>query len=1145
MSDWQDWNISKDGRGMISASAGTGKTFTIAVLFVRLILERGLLPDQIVVTTFTNAAVAELSERLRARIHGALVAARAEKLPEDDGKDPLLSWLIGRWQDEAMRAKDRKQLLAAWSAMDRAPILTLHGFCSKLIGEYPLLVGAPLEPTPLMGEPTVVEEIADDIWRRHTQNGSAGAFLDAFATRGRLKDRLAVVLKPELQLAEVEEGELADYLKSATGKKAVKQLRDIVENKLTWFASNRKVRTGSPALLDWLTALQNGQWNAVTFDPADFAADKWPGAVLKAHREDAEKSLNFDLFDELAEQITAQREAEVALVDHEAREQYATYMETRNVTTFSQMIYRVFEVLHRNDANARELADSVFARYPVVMIDESQDTDQVQYAIMDEIYRDADSNIRGRMIMIGDVKQAIYGFRGGDVESFQMAEELSDDKLTLSTNYRSSPEMLDGFNSFYELLGEEMSVKAEGRKPIQYERFQKPGNSEPGIYRIDGERVASALQLHVGNALDFDPKARADKVNDAVLQTCANQVAMMLQSGTHTIQPDKKSERPLEPGDFAVILRNNADVAALRRLLTARGVPAVTQLKNSVLMSPWLLDLASVVAAAAEPFNEGKVAAAGVTRFFDGESAIDPHAWAIHLNHSGILGLALALLRIHGPRLMARVDGERAMTDIRHLAEIMQEHFAQTGDARETLQWIYQERDAGEDDPEAPNSLRMESDAKRVQVMTAHASKGLEYNIVMLPTLFGWGPSGGKGKLRTVKADDRIHVRLAVDGNDTAALDAAESEENHRLQYVALTRAKYACHIYYLENSKKKGSPMIERWQDIKLPRKSPGLLITQGLPQPHDEIVKWSGSSAKPAELRTDALQLPLARMPRYQHSFSTMTRTHHEQAARGGEDESDVEVAEDTTTKNATILKLNKVKGKHFGVALHEALEALLCGDLTKTPEEVVESEFQKNGVKHDDEIVKATVEMVERTLNTPINLGAGKPLKLGELQSHQIQRELNFRFELENRSVKELQKIVAKHGESDLFRGVTARELSGLLKGSIDLLFEHEGKFYVVDYKGNYLGDSVSDYEEPSLTERVEQQNYDLQAFVYSLAVDRMLRARTNEAIATQHGGAAYLYTRALGLSDTAGVWRRHFDPALLKDVNELLAVKGENQ
>lgn len=1142
MIGWKKWNVGPDGRGMISASAGTGKTFTIAVLFIRLILERKLLPDQIVVTTFTNAAVAELSERLRGRIHDALTAARSGLDIASDNKDPLMSWLRDRWTDADLKEQDRKQLLAAWSAMDRAPILTLHGFCSKLIGEYPLLLNAPLEPTPLLSEGTVVEDIADDIWRRHTQAGSSGSFSEIFEKRGSLRNQLKVVLKPELQLGDLSDDAFPQWLAGEDGSAAITFLQDVLETKKSWFKGQTNIRRKLPGFIDWLIATRDGGTCEYKLNSADFMPRKWRAAAVAGHENDV-AALDYSLMKVLGERIARVENLPKFRIFQEARDLHDQYLVSRNVTTFGQMIYRVFEVLERGDATARELADSVFARYPVVLIDESQDTDQVQYAIMDRIYRDAEGKPRGRMIMIGDVKQAIYGFRGGDVECFQLAQKEANELLTLSTNFRSSPEMLDGFNSFYQLFGDVMSSSDPDDDSIKYEPFNKPDNDGPGIYRIDGERVADAMNIHVDDATSIDEAVNTDKLNEAVLQACANQIADMLQSERHTIQPDGQEERPIEPGDFAVIMRRNVDVIAMRRMLNARGVPAVTQLKQSVLASPWLLDLASVVVSAAVPFDEGKASAAKLARFFKVEDQPDPHVWAAHLENAGIMGLALELMRAHGAQLMARKDGERAMTDIRHLAEIMQDHYAQTGDAQETVHWIFRERDEGNDDPDAPNALRMESDAKRVQVVTAHASKGLEYNIVMLPTLYVWGSAKPKSSLRTVKGTDGIHTQLAESADAKAKLLASDADENHRLQYVALTRAKYACHVYFLEETGKSGSPMIDRWNESESKVVRPGLKIHEGLPQPHDTIVKWSGAVSTDAALREEALPLPEIRAPHYQHSFSTMTRSHHEQVARGGEDESDVEVTDDASVPHPLLLKLRNVKGKQFGVAIHEAMEDLLSGDEALDLPKVVESALTKNGVKHDATILADTVELIARTFNATIRLNDGSTLKLSDLKPYQIQRELNFRFHLENTTVKELQQIVANHGERDLFRGVTMRELSGLLKGSIDLLFEHGGKFHVLDYKGNYLGDSIADYEEPNLTERVEQQNYDLQAFIYSLAVDRMVRARWKGDSANRHGGAVYLFMRALGLSETAGIWTRHFDPDLLHAVNEMLAFKGE--
>jgi exodeoxyribonuclease V beta subunit len=434
--DWRSLNLDDGGRSLIEASAGTGKTWTIAVLYLRLMLERKLSPRQIVVTTFTDAAAQELRERLRGKLQWAALRAVDDAIPASSDSDE--QWLHARWQvDAGTRAHDLQRLRLALAEMDVAPISTLHSLCRRILADHPFACGVAFVMGDMISSDALLEEVVSDLWRC-LQQGDATDELVKLAqaaagdlTLEKLAKRLKLCLAPGVTMAVKTEAEIDAVL----DKTWVPRLRAIERND-TYFTATCPLRKYWGELADLIEDHTNLPKRTV--DKGLMTATKLTGisAKMKADAElvaaarFAESSAwIIEYLREHPERKFWQKITELARKEMQAR------LAARHQMTFDSLIHTVSRALTRESASghSRPLADALFKAWPVALVDEFQDTDGQQYGILDTIYSQQVGSHRGRLVMIGDPKQAIYRFRGGDIHAYQRAAGAADanGRLTL------------------------------------------------------------------------------------------------------------------------------------------------------------------------------------------------------------------------------------------------------------------------------------------------------------------------------------------------------------------------------------------------------------------------------------------------------------------------------------------------------------------------------------------------------------------------------------------------------------------------------------------------------------------------------------------------------------------------------------------
>jgi exodeoxyribonuclease V beta subunit len=1232
--DWRAAPIADGTRLLVEASAGTGKTWTIAALYLRLVLERGLSPRRIVVATFTNKAADELRERLRERLRGARALADPDAVV-DPAASPDREWLAARWVDPARRADDRHRLDAALGDFDRAPIGTLHRLADRILREQPFATGAGLGRGAAGDGAELRDELARDLRRILLQDpGHPLSQLAAAAGTGPSATDLGRALSALLAAGAV----VADDDPTADARLTDPALRARIERVLARREALFRSNAAAPRALEALSAVLDhaAPWRDVDVGDALECLHKF--GLRTGFRKGADGDPDLEWFVINAERLAAAVREIARLrplrafwraVGAWARAEARRRLDARGESSFDALLETVHDALAAEDgASGRPLADALHALWPAALVDEFQDTDPVQYGILDRIWRGDDRQPRGWLAIVGDPKQAIYRFRGGDIDTYLRARDSSTATLTLSTNHRSAARFVAACNAFFGAGSAALSARDDGE--IRYVPVASARTPDhPAGLRLDGAEPAAPLTIRT-IATPSDGLGAEDLIARAVT-AAADEIAGLLGCGRHTI-----AGRPLEPADIAVLVPANAHVAAMLDALAARRVPAVGSQQSSVFDTDTARDLVLVLAALVEP-HESTRRAALATRLLGRDWATlrrivaDPSlaaatesrldGWREIWRRLGIGAAIRALCADIAPRVLADADGERVLTDLRHLGELLELAAADHHGPHALLAWLKRQRriSGGSEADVDARRMRLESDARRVQVMTVHAAKGLEFGIVFLPLAFrhGLGNDWAKAPLVRVSRPNDPAGLLDLPAAVGSQAARAESDERFRLFYVAVTRAIHACVIY--------DAPAPQKMTDVPLAtliarhrraaaarRKAPGAVASAttrragrdpvrsfvvtdparvqaaatspsmrtDAPAPREaqddagarpaiDGIAWcegmpeaasldpAGGEARPRRARPLPPPAPGPRPGR--HSFTSLSKSASGSASDGvapesaAEDEAgaeadaldgpitaapavaagreaDVAVPDDA---DPALLALEPLRGIGFGDAVHAILERRVHGRAIVDQPDLVWRALAQHGIPGGHEALVA--EMLDRALATP--LWPGGPAA-ADLAPRDQSIEFAFVLPLPRLSMAALRRIAIDLGEPDLVPE-SDREVAGLLRGQIDLVFRHEGRYRALDWKTSRLGVRVADYLGESLDRAMDGHHYRFQALLYTLALDRHLRARLGGYERARHLGApVYVFVRGAGLAPGAGIWSRPFDPALLDAVDALL-------
>ncbi|HEY7872137.1 MAG TPA: UvrD-helicase domain-containing protein [Rudaea sp.] len=1171
--DWRRLPFS-DGRVLIEASAGTGKTWTIGAIFLRLLLERELKVEQILVVTFTDAAAQELRERLRKRLAeaerrlGALLAQQT--LPDDE----VATWLRDDFADADKAKSALRRIQVARMDFDRAPIATIHSICQRIQNDFPLEAGAAFTAATRLDEDALLRECLDDFWRNRylaadTVDADEAEAVFGEGPEGLLFD-LRSLLNHEAQVLAADGWEALQSavapLRNPESIDALARLRDVALFKSKSSAVLSRLGKIVDALKSESASIAGLAENIDKyFSDEELDRQQPDGAAVRLRDQPVIRQLQ-GLRSLLPHRKVFMRGKVLFDAYLYCKNELPRRALQRQGQTFSMLIETVHARVASDDA---QLADCLHRAFPAVLIDEFQDTDQRQFDIFDRVCSNAQGGTRGLLVLIGDPKQAIYGFRGGDVSTYLRVRETIAQRFDLTRNFRSSTPLVEACNALYAAAGDGFD---DAR--VRYVPVRASGRADKNPYSRKGEIVARPFVIHRFAA---DSGGTRDAKESAALADCAARIVELLNDSESSI-----GGAPVQPGDIAVLLPNNKHVGMLRELLLARDVPCTGSGNDSVFEGETARELQLILHAALHP-QDDRAARGALTTTLLGKRFADVRAWqddAVafereldrvanwheQLRARGVMAVVCAILDERAADLLALPDGERIVADLRQLGELLAERERSESGAEGMLAWLAaMRRDEKGMEVSSGHRLRSESNASSVRLMTLHAAKGLEFPIVFLP--LAWFTASRKGQFapKVLRFHDRDDLACA----DFGSAQFGERMDRHfeedlrermRLLYVAITRAQYAVHVYWIEP--KPGS-VTALWDvaaiDRLLQRAQHGSGSTpDGATQAAaanmldhirsvDPCIASAAIFAQPvhAVARAARTDLPALRPFLWSHSFSSITRQRVLDSLESAvSDETELAPAADgdasAKTADARLLALDAWGGKEFGVAVHALLEH---GRVEQPAADAIARQMAATGVKPQgddpDSACVALAAMLARVRES--DLGDG--LRLSSLSADDCVAEFAFQLPVAA-EFSTLRNVCTAHGAAGVWpQSIAHSTLKGMLGGFADLIFAYGGRFHVLDYKTNHLGTRLSDYAGAALDAAMAEHFYPLQALLYTLALHRYLQQRLPDYSPERHlGDSVYLFLRGVGLEPGAGVWRRRWPVALIEALDEAFAGKA---
>ncbi|WKJ90402.1 exodeoxyribonuclease V subunit beta [Methylomonas montana] len=1146
------------GINLIEASAGTGKTYTIAMLVLRFVVEQQLDIKQLLVVTFTKAASEELKERIRDR----LAEARQVLLKNQPKADPAIhNWLAGLELDSD---SIRQRLDLALLDIDQAAIFTIHGFCQRVLAEHALESGQ-LFDCKLSGDIADLKlHCADDFWRRQIYSRPAwqvtlltrayptpdallasinGVALqqntypdddDVDAGLARLPGLIAAAESSLPAVLITLETAFADGLFTASFVRDFPALADALR---TWLAD----QSADLPEMDWLseTGLLAGL-NGVKFRTSK--TKPLPSAEQKQIYLDS-LAIDCGPFETLATALSHLQVTFRNALLSSLRTELDKRLQQNNVLSFDDLITRLAAAL-RGD-NGPLLISELRQRFRAALIDEFQDTDVNQWRIFSGIFADASQYL----YLIGDPKQAIYKFRGADIFSYFAAQSQAQQHYTLLHNWRSHPQLVAGVNRLFQRA-----------QPFLFDRLDfTPVQAGRSI--ADG-RIGDAAPLvlwqldkNSGNQEYWTARQGSSKeVGDLIRSAVISEILQLLSSGK--ITEKGQAERTLQPRDIAILVRSNSAAADYQKALLEAGIPAVLNSKQSVFASPQAFELYCVLQAVAQPGQIGALKQALTVGWFDldgqqlyrlgqDEAALD--GWLNRFQdylqcwqRQGLLAMMQQLLRRERVEVHLSVlpQAERALTNIHHLIERLQqaaidEHLA----INKSLDWLRRAIQQSGQVSGDEQQLRLESDEDAVKIVTLHSAKGLEYPLVFCPDL--WRRSDRlKNERRLVQCHESgemiadLGSEKFIEHREQALHE--ELAEDLRLFYVAVTRAKYRCYLNWADvRTKDKANNSAFAYlfefadddfasQQLKLKA-----LATEAPQRFEYRLLPAETEAGGRYQAASDDRPLACRSRRRSLHSVWQMS-SYTALAALTLEDAPELPADKAEEAADTALIDDGLPRGAHTGNVIHSLLETVdfkmlaVGADISRQRDQAC----LRYGLRLEQP--QRLNRLLLDTVSTP--LAADPDFCLKNLPAAGIVKEMPFYLAMPD--VVDTLQINRMLAASPAYQPLTAKQMSGYLTGFIDLVCEYQGKFYVMDYKTNAL----ADYSHPSLLQAMREHNYGLQYWLYSVVLDAYLQQRLAGYRYAEHfGGVKYLFVRGMrGDVSGSGVYTDLPDEEMLREL-----------
>jgi exodeoxyribonuclease V beta subunit len=1201
MKPLESFDISFSGINLVEASAGTGKTYNITSLYIRALIELDISVNKILVVTYTEAATKELKDRLLKRIRESIKVLKSNRVADDS--DQFLKKLL---KNVDRQSKAVNSLEKALHTFDDAAIHTIHGFCYQALQEQAFESRALYDAEMIGDDSELVLEAVDDYWRNTVSKATEDPLkrpllkylTDNYYRPEKLAQELGSYLgQPFLEIHPAEtpsEERIEEEI--ATLTELFGEMKFCWDGEIQTILSLLKAdeingnKYPKNYLGTWVEKMDNFLDSEVApvelIDKFDkFTQSTINDSLNKGATVGPEHSF-FGLADEYQQITESLRNYEVIfkkqLLLH-LRKELKEKKEELQVLSYDDLLLRLREAL-MDERRGRHLADKLREKYPLALVDEFQDTDPSQYDIFRRIYKPDPAN--SALYMIGDPKQSIYSFRGADVFSYLKAKRDApkENTFNLERNFRSTPRLIKAINRLF------------GKHPnpfifeqIPYEAV-KPGKKKRKYDKLkEGRNIKKPIQFRRLSRKE-QGQLKKSTAEERAAQDTADEIYRLIQEGKK--EKAKIGEKPVEAKDIAVLVRRHAQAALISDTLQQRGIKSVQYSQQSVFESDEARQLETFLKAVAEPANETllKTALSQPLTGFTANDLLDieedQERWISILDRfarwhktwfqQGFSAMFRSVLKEAAvpEQLIKYSNGERRLTNVLHLGELLQaESQHQRDGARGLLKWLARKRkeDGIQQDEE---QLRLESDRELVKIVTMHKSKGLEYPIVFCPFLWH-GPEYKDNGQPLVYHDPEDYDKTYLDLNGKTdpsrdqkrwLMAREELSESLRLAYVAITRAKQCCYLTWVYAGKSEFSPLAYLFFDPETVFKSLKQTISEKyqpigsqqidegiskLCESHPRLFSVSsdldsadpqlGFEMEPKPLLTSrAFTRSTPLKPSYKvSSFSSLSSWMEEDPDMPDYDQFLDEPhpgMEDATNGEMTMFSFPK--GPQPGTCIHKIFEDVDFRSLGDA-EEVVAEKLGTYGIgpKWNDIVCQ----MLNTVVNAPL-LPSGDGLKLAVLQKSDLIPEMEFYYRSTHIESRKLLSIIRENSRQ--VPGAIGKAAAGFLKGFIDLIFRFRGKYYILDYKTNYLGDSQSDYQREGLEQEILEASYDLQYHIYTIALHRFLEKNLPGYSYDKHfGGSFYLFLRGMNEQGREGIFFDRPDFSIIDELNHYISTGGQ--
>ena len=1118
MNNFDVKTVELSGANLIEASAGTGKTFSIAVLVVRLIMENKIPVSKMLLVTFTEAAAAELKERSIRFIREAI----EEFEQEGSSGNPILKEIVKDFDGNKYKAKER--LYVALLEIDQAMMCTIHSFCQRTLNEFAFETNQSFGKELITDLSSISLKYRENFIREELStipvpilevvfplfNTLSGKIIDNQLAGKKYVVSTTDQLDLEACLNEFIEYE--EFKLNLINQDQLIEMRDVINN-----STSKLVIKARQAYLEKVSSIDN---------------------AISALEKNDPKTFN-NLFPEFSDQLLAKFEIIkelknqlkdwiiVKFIDWISNKIDIT-LKQKNLFTYDDLINQLYEVRY-----SEKLKQILREKYDVIFLDEFQDTDQKQYDIFYNLFQEDSKKI---MFYIGDPKQSIYSWRKADLNTYYQARNSIDEKkrFDMKVNFRSSSQLITALNQFF-------------NPTADFDTFEN-GNDVSEQNRINYIQVTSANTDSKGlikDGVEFSPirvvnqHCNNNEINESIELTLKS-----LFFGGFELNNQK-----VRPSNVCVLTRTNKQSKAVKEILNKLSIPSVISDDAKIIDSIEAKELLFILEAILVP-QKSSIQKAFLTLFLnykvDDIKELDFDYYVeIFNSYSKIWvkdGVYVALNTLITDfsiiqKLQAKqISGQRIISNLKQLIELLQEkELRNSFTPSETYIFLQNQINSSSDAEVSEYSQRLENDEDTVKIVTIHKSKGMEYDIVIAPFLdFNDDEKFEFSSIRIPRDEhENNYVYLTnsiVDQNLKNFYTLQQSQENRRLIYVALTRAKF--NLFIINKTHGKNKSVYEITHSLTgfikaLPE------ITNGIQLINREDLErvTVGSLEKEGEV----FELIIKPIPSLTFPDSNYKKMSYSSLAAHPSKGTKEQLASYNEGSYDQFVFKDLPKGAHVGNLLHDIFEYIDYTDNSKWKEIIQMVVVRYLPAQKENQLFLGCLfKLIEHTLQANIQIGH-ESFQLSNLNRENRKNEFEFNFGIPNNfSISDLENIL----EDETRKIQTSyKNVKGMMTGFIDLFFEHEGKYYILDWKSNFLGDHIDHYNQENLLNGMNESNYHLQYLIYALALEKYLKSKlSNFDFEKQFGGVIYLFLRGNREGETHGVYTQKVTQ------NELDRLKG---